>query len=94
MPRIARRADVVANMKLDPAIVKLLDLDPDQTSITAAAGGGCSSASTFKITTKLGNGTHQNYFMKTGTGDDAKTMFEGTVEPEWLVSLTWLTNCR
>ena len=88
MPSIARYNYIVRNMKLDPAVVELLALDPDQTSITAASGGGCSSASTFKITARLEGGTHKSFFMKSGTGEKAKIMFEGAAEFEWPYSLT------
>ncbi len=64
-------------MKLDPAVVKLLQLDADSTSVSSAGGGGCSSASTSKIASKLSNGTEKTFFMKTGTGSSATTMFEG-----------------
>ncbi|KAF2192529.1 Ketosamine-3-kinase [Zopfia rhizophila CBS 207.26] len=64
-------------MKLDPAVIKLLNLDPENTSISSSGGGGCSSASTSKITSKLGDGTEKCFFMKTGSGKDAETMFEG-----------------
>ncbi|KAF2476278.1 Ketosamine-3-kinase [Lindgomyces ingoldianus] len=64
-------------MKLDPAVIKLLDLDPETTSVSSSGGGGCSSASTSKITSKLSDGTERCFFMKTGRGKDAEVMFEG-----------------
>ncbi|KAF2240444.1 Ketosamine-3-kinase [Trematosphaeria pertusa] len=64
-------------MKLDPAVIKLLNLDPENTSVSSAGGGGCSSASTSKITSKLSDGTEKCFFMKTGRGEDAEIMFEG-----------------
>ncbi|KAF2731020.1 Ketosamine-3-kinase [Polyplosphaeria fusca] len=64
-------------MKLDPAVVKLLKLDPDNTSVASAGGGGMSSASTSKITAKLSDGTEKMFFMKTGRGKEAEVMFEG-----------------
>ena len=64
-------------MKLDPAVLKLLQLDADTTSASSAGGGGCSSASTSKIVSKLSNGTEKAFFMKTGSGSSAETMFEG-----------------
>ncbi|OAL05655.1 Ketosamine-3-kinase [Phaeosphaeriaceae sp. SRC1lsM3a] len=64
-------------MKLDPAILKLLGLDPATTSVSSAGGGGCSSASTSKIVSKLEDGSEKAFFMKTGSGEDAKVMFEG-----------------
>jgi len=64
-------------MEVDSAIIELLDLDPENTTISSAGGGGCSSASTSKITSKLADGTQKCFFMKTGKGKDAKVMFEG-----------------
>jgi hypothetical protein len=66
-----------AMMKLDPSVVKLLGLDASITSVSPAGGGGCSSASTSKIVSKLPDGTETSFFMKTGSGEDAKIMFEG-----------------
>lgn len=68
-------------MKLDPAILKLLGLDPATTSVSSAGGGGCSSASTSKIVSKLEDGSEKAFFMKTGSGEDAKVMFEGGYGP-------------
>jgi protein-ribulosamine 3-kinase len=65
-------------MKLDPAVVQLLGLDDAATTVSAAGGGGCSSASTSKIVSKLQDGTEKAFFMKTGRGEEAKVMFEGT----------------
>lgn len=64
-------------MKLDSAVIALLNLDPENTRVSSAGGGGCSSASTSKITTKLEDGAEKTFFMKTGHGSDAKVMFEG-----------------
>ncbi|KAH5245682.1 protein-ribulosamine 3-kinase [Parastagonospora nodorum] len=65
-------------MKLDPAVVKLLGLDTaTTTTVTSAGGGGCSSASTSKIVSKRQDGTEKAFFMKTGSGKDAKVMFAG-----------------
>ncbi|KAF2626030.1 Ketosamine-3-kinase [Macroventuria anomochaeta] len=64
-------------MKLDPAVLKLLQLDADTTSVSSAGGGGCSSASTSKIISKLNDGTEKAFFMKTGSGSAAEIMFEG-----------------
>ncbi|KAJ9641452.1 hypothetical protein H2199_005422 [Coniosporium tulheliwenetii] len=64
-------------MKLDPAVIKLLSLDPSNTSVSSHGGGGMSSASTSKITTKLSDGTGKSFFMKTGKGKDAEIMFRG-----------------
>lgn len=64
-------------MKSDTAVLKLLQLDADTTSVFSAGGGGCSSASTSKIVSKLKDGTEKVFFMKTGTGNAAEVMFEG-----------------
>lgn len=64
-------------MKLDTAVLKVLKLDADNTTVSSAGGGGCSSASTSKIVSKLHDGTEKSYFMKTGSGSAAETMFEG-----------------
>ncbi|KAF2034487.1 Ketosamine-3-kinase [Setomelanomma holmii] len=64
-------------MKLDPAVVKLLGPDTATTSVASAGGGGCSSASTSKIVSKFQDGTEKSFFMKTGSGQDARVMFEG-----------------
>jgi protein-ribulosamine 3-kinase len=64
-------------MKLDPAVIELLQLDPNNTTTSSAGGGGCSSASTSKITSKLSDGTQKLFFMKTGSGKDAEVMFAG-----------------
>ncbi|KAF2751774.1 Ketosamine-3-kinase [Sporormia fimetaria CBS 119925] len=64
-------------MKLDPAVVQLLDVDPNNTTVSSAGGGGCSSASTFRITSNSGDGSKRTFFMKTARGDEAAMMFEG-----------------
>lgn len=64
-----------ATMKVDPAIIELLGLDPAKTS--TASSGGSGFASTSKITTTLEDGTQKKFFMKSGTGKDADVMFEG-----------------
>lgn len=66
-----------STMKVDPAIIKLLNLNPENTTVFSAGGGGCSSASTLKITSKSTDGTEQCFFMKTGKGKEAEVMFEG-----------------
>jgi protein-ribulosamine 3-kinase len=66
-------------MILDPAVLKVLNLDPSTTSVSNAGGGGSSSVKTFKITAKLEDGTEKRFFMKTGSGKDAQVMFEGTI---------------
>ncbi|KAK5164381.1 uncharacterized protein LTR77_010077 [Saxophila tyrrhenica] len=64
-------------MKVDPAIVSLLKLDPANASVSSAGGGGMSSASTSKITTKQADGSTMQYFLKTGRGPEAEIMFTG-----------------
>jgi hypothetical protein len=64
-------------MKLDPAVVKLLGLNPEKTNVSSAGGGGSSSASTLKIMSQLDDGTDKAFFMKTGSGEEAEVMFQG-----------------
>lgn len=64
-------------MELDAAVIKLMGLDASVTSVSLAGGVGCSSASTSKISTKDADGKAQHYFMKSGTGPEAETMFKG-----------------
>lgn len=71
---------MTVTMKLDSAIVSLLDLDPESTTISSAGGCGMSSAATNKITTKLSDGSIKEYFMKTGIGKQAEIMFKGEYE--------------
>lgn len=66
-------------MKLDSAVVKLLALDPHNTSVSSHGGAGMSSASTMKITTTAEDGSKKQFFMKTGKGAEAELMFTGTV---------------
>lgn len=60
--------------KVDPAIIEALGLDPANAAMHSHGGSGF--ASTFKITSEK-DGSPVNYFVKTGTGDDAKVMFRG-----------------
>jgi protein-ribulosamine 3-kinase len=64
-------------MKLDTAVVEILGLDPDQSNVSSHGGGGCSSAQTAKIISLLPDGSTKEFFMKTGHGSTARTMFEG-----------------
>jgi len=75
-------------MKLDTAVIELLQLDSGKTTVSSAGGGGCSSASTAKITTILEDGSEKCFFMKTATGKDAKVMFEGTVNSPFVFRFT------
>ncbi|THW94489.1 fructosamine kinase [Aureobasidium pullulans] len=62
-------------MTIDSAVAQLLSLDPKETTVSGS--GGSSFSSTSKITTKLGDGTEKQFFMKTGSGKEASVMFEG-----------------
>jgi hypothetical protein len=64
-------------MKLDPAVIKLLNLNPEKTLVTSAGGGGMSSASTCKVVSQLDDGTEKAFFMKCASGKEAEIMFEG-----------------
>ena len=79
LSRIRNLPSIASAMKLDSAVVKLLSLDPANTSVSSHGGAGMSSASTSKITTKLDNGSEKQYFMKTGTGKEAEIMFAGQI---------------
>lgn len=68
-------------MKLDTAVATVLRVDIANTTVSSQRGGGCSSASTAKITTTLPDGKEKDFFMKTGYGKDAEVMFEGTLFP-------------
>lgn len=75
-----RAATVTTTMTLDPAVIKLLALGPSANTVSSAGGGGGSSASTFKVTSKLGDGKERDFFMKTGKGHDAEVMFKGLLQ--------------
>lgn len=64
-----------AMMELDSAVAKLLSLDLRKTEISPH--GGSSFSSTFKISTGREGGIRKVFFMKTGSGEDARIMFEG-----------------
>jgi protein-ribulosamine 3-kinase len=64
-------------MKLDPAVAEALNIDLERASVTSAGGGGCSSASTARISAMSSDGAAQEFFMKSESGDDAETMFHG-----------------
>lgn len=61
--------------KLDSAIIAALKLDPALTSVSSHGGSGFSS--TNKITISDSAKKPKVYFMKTGKGTDAETMFKG-----------------
>jgi protein-ribulosamine 3-kinase len=77
MSKLVRSLTARSNMKLDPVVVDRLGLDPEKTRVSSASGGGSSSASTWKITSQLDDGTEQTFFMKTGNGKEAGVMFQG-----------------
>ena len=101
MLRGALGKNLKSTMKLDPAVVKLLSLDPENTSVSSDGGGGCSSASTSRITAKLDDGSEKMFFMKTGRGKDAELMFEGKYSSlyacsyviHFLLFKDWLRSC-
>ncbi|KAH8149433.1 uncharacterized protein LAJ45_06512 [Morchella importuna] len=64
--------------KLDPKVLSALALQSDTTTI--APFGGSGFASTLKISTVLAEGKKKCFFMKTGDGKDAETMFQGEFE--------------
>lgn len=59
---------------LDPAILKALGLDAETTKMSAHGGSGF--ASTFKLWGTV-DGEEKTFFVKTGSGKDAETMFKG-----------------
>ncbi|KAK5997328.1 Ketosamine-3-kinase [Cladobotryum mycophilum] len=59
---------------LDSAILDALGLEQDATQISPIGGSGFSS--TFKLSSSI-DGQPINYFVKTGAGQAAKTMFQG-----------------
>ncbi|KAL6906606.1 Fructosamine/Ketosamine-3-kinase [Trichoderma evansii] len=59
---------------IDSAILTALNLDKDHTTISSAGGSGFSS--TFKLSTTK-DGQPFDYFVKTGSGDGARIMFQG-----------------
>ncbi|QIW98348.1 hypothetical protein AMS68_003866 [Peltaster fructicola] len=67
-------------MSVDSAILSLLSLDAATATSSSAGGGGCSTATTSKIIAKLPDGSTTAYFVKTGSGDEAVTMFRGEHE--------------
>ncbi|KAJ2895599.1 uncharacterized protein MKZ38_006311 [Zalerion maritima] len=59
---------------VDPAIIKALGLIPEATRMSSHGGSGFSS--TFKLTAAV-DGKEKNFFVKTGTGEEAEVMFKG-----------------
>lgn len=77
-------------MKLDSAVANLLGVDAS-TATVSSGSGGCSAASTSKITATTPDGQVKNYFMK--SGQDA-TMFKGMVHLPLAKTNIPLTNTR
>ncbi|KAM0248674.1 hypothetical protein ACHAQJ_009348 [Trichoderma viride] len=61
-------------LSIDSAILTALNLDKEHTSISSVGGSGFSS--TFKLSTTK-DGQPFEYFVKTGSGEGAKIMFQG-----------------
>ncbi|OAA67712.1 phosphotransferase enzyme family protein [Akanthomyces lecanii RCEF 1005] len=59
---------------VDGAILEALGLDANATTMSSHGGSGF--ASTFKLSTTV-DGQPKHYFVKTGSGADAETMFKG-----------------
>lgn len=76
-PSTKSETHIRSDMKLDQAVAKLLDIDPSRTTVSSSGGGGCSSASTWKIEISKDDGSVKAYFMKTGRSYAAEVMFEG-----------------
>ncbi|KAI1125030.1 fructosamine-3-kinase [Nemania abortiva] len=64
-------------MELDPAVLGLLDLSAERTTLTALSGNGSSSASTSKITSTGSDGSKKFFFMKTSSDPDASLLVQG-----------------
>ena len=64
-------------MKLDPAVAELLNVNVEDAQLSSAGGGGCSAASTSKVTCTSPDGKERVFFLKTGSGKAAEIMFEG-----------------
>lgn len=62
-------------MKIDPSILRALQLDASKTTVSSHGGSGFST--TTRISATLKDGTEKQYFMKTGRGTGAGTMFRG-----------------
>lgn len=64
------------SQKVDPALLEALHLDPATTEMNSH--GGSSFASTYKLSsTDPASGARIHYFVKTGSGPAAETMFRG-----------------
>lgn len=60
---------------VDPAILKALSLTPSTATLDTHGSSGF--ASSFKLSTKLPDGTAKHFFVKIASGKDAELMFEG-----------------
>jgi len=63
-------------MRLDPAVARMVGIDPAN-AVIKPTHGGCSSASTAKVTCQDPSGEEKTYFMKFSSGTDAESMFRG-----------------
>lgn len=59
---------------IDPAILSALNIDKDDATISSVGGSGFSS--TLKLSTTK-DGQPFDYFIKTGSGEGARIMFQG-----------------
>ncbi len=74
---------------VDGAILEALGLDAKDTKMSAHGGSGFSS--TFKLSTTV-DGQAKHYFIKTGSGADAETMFQGnggSIVYFYLIFIEW-----
>ena len=63
---------------VDPAIIEALGLEAASSKLVSHGSSGFSS--TYKLVATK-NGKELTYFVKTGTGPDAKVMFQGKPPP-------------
>ncbi len=61
-------------LKVDAALLEALGLEASDSEIHAHGGSGF--ASTFRLSSKI-RGNEVDYFVKTGSGQDAEVMFRG-----------------
>ncbi|KAJ8124319.1 hypothetical protein O1611_g9321 [Lasiodiplodia mahajangana] len=64
-------------MEVDRAVLDLLGISAERTTLTASLGNGASSATTSKITSIGGNGSEKAFFMKISSGPDAHLLVQG-----------------
>jgi hypothetical protein len=78
----------IFKMKLDTQVARILSIDSSKASVAGGGGGGCSFASTSRITSIDHDGTEQQFFMKSGSGQDSEIMFRGTLHKSWVNECT------